>query len=98
MRAGSYDMQKGSVAVLDPRGVEIDEKLTFTAISAPSEAPFYPPPAWSADSTFVRVPIPTATMTAWRCGASRSRMRRRFSATSRRRARGCRCGAARRSA
>jgi hypothetical protein len=57
-RAGIYDIQKGSIALLDPLGVQVDEKLTFTAASAPSEAPLYPPLAWSDDGTFVRVPIP----------------------------------------
>lgn len=57
-RAGSYDMQKGSIAVLDPLGVEIDDKLSFTAVSAPSEVPVYPPMTWSDDSAFARVPIP----------------------------------------
>ncbi|MCC6803626.1 MAG: hypothetical protein IT319_12145, partial [Anaerolineae bacterium] len=31
---------------------------SFTALSAPSEVPFYPPMIWSADSAFVRVAIP----------------------------------------
>jgi hypothetical protein len=58
VRAGEYDMQPGHVALLDPLGARVREKLTFTAVSAPSEPPFYPPLAWSADSAFVRVPIP----------------------------------------
>jgi hypothetical protein len=56
-RAGEFDMQPGHVSLLDPLGARVREKLTFTAVSAPSEPPFYPPLAWSADSTFVRVPI-----------------------------------------
>ncbi|HVU09699.1 MAG TPA: hypothetical protein VHD90_00420 [Phototrophicaceae bacterium] len=58
VRAGQYDMQKGAVALLDPLGVKMDEKLTFTALRTPDEVPFYPPLAWSADSSSVRVPIP----------------------------------------
>ena len=58
VRAGIYDTQKGQVALLDPLGVKVVNKLTFTALSAPSDVPFYPPLAWSEDSSFVRVPIP----------------------------------------
>jgi hypothetical protein len=58
VRSGEYDMQPGHVSLLDPLGARVRDKLTFTAVSAPSEPPFYPSLAWSADSTFLRVPIP----------------------------------------
>jgi len=58
IRAGIYDTQKGQIALLDPLGAKVVNKLTFTALSAPSDPPFYPPLAWSDNSTFVRVPIP----------------------------------------
>ncbi len=58
IRAGQYDMQKGEVDLLDPLGVKVDKKMTFTALRTPDEVPYYPPLAWSADSSTVRVPIP----------------------------------------
>ena len=59
VRAGVYDTQKGQVALLDPLGAQVNGKLTFTALSVPSEAPFYLPLSWSEDSSFVRVPVPS---------------------------------------
>ncbi len=59
IRAGIYDTQKGQVALLDPLGAQVVNKLTFTALSVPSEAPFYLPLSWSEDSSFVRVPVPS---------------------------------------
>ncbi len=59
VRAGVYDTQKGQVALLDPLALQVNAKLTFTALSVPSEAPFYLPLTWSDDSSFVRVAVPT---------------------------------------
>ncbi|MEO8395969.1 MAG: hypothetical protein ABI700_23440 [Chloroflexota bacterium] len=57
VRAGIYDTQKGQLALLDPLGAKVVNKLTFIALSDPSEAPFYLPLSWSEDSTLVRVPV-----------------------------------------
>ncbi len=59
--AGSYDTQEGRVSILDPLGVDIEEKLSFTAFSTPDEPPLYPPLSWIAEgsSVYVRIPIPS---------------------------------------
>lgn len=56
--AGAYDIQEGRISVLDLLGVEIADKLSFTALSAPNEPPFYLPLAWNSESTYLRVPVP----------------------------------------
>ncbi len=68
-RAGIYDTQKGSVALLDPLGARVREAFSFTAVNTPDQPPFYPPLSWSEDSAFVRVPIPDHDgdrVTLWR--------------------------------
>lgn len=57
--AGMYDTVEGQVSLLDPLGVQVSEKLGFTALRAPNEPPFYPPLAWSDTSDFVRIPVPS---------------------------------------
>lgn len=56
---GAYDIQKGRVSLLDPLGVTVRDALSFTAVNAPNEPPFYLPLAWNAESTFLRVPVPS---------------------------------------
>lgn len=57
--AGQYDTVEGQVSLLDPLGVQVSEKLSFTALRAPNEPPFYPPLAWNDAGDFVRVPVPS---------------------------------------
>ena len=74
---GIYDYQKGSVSFLDPLGARVFQQMTFTAVNAPDEPPFYPPLSWSSDSTNVRVPIPdhdTRRVTLWRVFTERTRL------------------------
>lgn len=55
--AGQYDTVEGQVTLLDPLGVQVSEKLSFTALRAPNEPPFYPPLVWNVEGDFVRVPV-----------------------------------------
>lgn len=78
--SGDYMDLPGSISLVNAVGTDRhDNLITFPSVLTYSEAPFYPPLAWSPDSTYLLVAVPSpdplaadASITIWRITADGS--------------------------